>query len=92
MKNPATSLIRLFTLSLLGSHFVQMPEAAGRDHHEREEQEVVAGVDEDARGERPREEAHCAQNEAYANEQEEWAERITGLFGMHPRKGNTGGD
>src|SRR5271157_406891 len=69
-----------------------MPEAACAEKHEGEDEEIVGGVDQDAGGQRAGAEARPAEDQADANEQEEWAEGMGGLLGVHQGEGNAGDD
>lgn len=73
-----------------------MAEAAGAQEHEREEEEVIAGMYEDAGGEGAGAESGPREYEADGDEEEEGPEGVTGLIGMHEGErdacGDRGGD
>jgi len=69
-----------------------MPKSTSADHHQEEEHEVVAGVDQRARGQGMGFEAYCAQDQADRDEQHKRSNRMALLFGMDQREGQAGGD
>ena len=74
------------------SHLVEVFEAAGAEEHEREEHEVVAGVDHGAGGERAGAEADPAEDKAHKDQQEKRAEGPGRLEAVHERERQAGDD
>lgn len=71
---------------------VEVAEAAGADQHEGEELKIIAGVDEDGGGQRPREEARGRQDKADGEEQDKGADGVAGLVAVQEGEGQAGGD
>src|ERR1700733_12527703 len=69
--------------SVCALHFVEVFESAGAQKHEGEKQKVVAGVDQDAGSEGSRDESRSTQHEADADQEQEGADGVAGLIGMH---------